>query len=206
MVFRGVIQVIEDANAAADGWTRGRRPVIRDDLTVIGHATSAWHAAQRREADMSNDTGQGISLAAPRSAGWSDTPEAEEWRSLLARNRQAAGPQGRTACGTVNDLGYCMSSAHSVACAASMASASNTATFRAPGSAAADEAWAAARAERERMRAMVRSPEQAAAEAERERKASEAQAERERRAALTRSGGSHWVTTGRGPGWLTQAG
>jgi hypothetical protein len=189
VTFRGVIELIEDGSAAADGWVRGRRPAIRDDQLVIGHATAAWHAARQEAIGMSNEDMSFARLAA------------DEMRALLLANRQRSGPQGRTGCGTLDDFGYCTNVSHSVACAASMSSAASKATFKIPGSREADEAWRAVAAERESLAAITRSPAAAAAHAEREAKAREREAERARKAAL-RETGANWATTGRGAGWL----
>lgn len=138
-------------------------------------------------------------------AGWADSAAADEWRANLRRSRQAAGPQGRTACGTVSEFGYCMSGGHTPACASSIISAVNKATWEPSGSPAADRAWLAAKAERDRMAAITRGGADDSAAALREAKATAAKAERAHEAALTR-GGAAWARTGRNPGWFTGAG
>jgi hypothetical protein len=211
VTFRGVVELIRDGAWAQDGWTQGRKPRIRDDLTVLGHATNAWHEARRQEAvGLSNDAGarsrRAIELVNPSAgaielaAGQFDAQAAaDEWRAALGRNRAAAGPQGRTACGPVDDNGYCRSGSHSMSCAESMSSAASKATFAVPGSRDADQRWRAAKIEREGQAAMTRAPgvELRAA------KAREAAAEREERLARGRMGGS-WVTSGRNPEWMTR--
>ena len=211
MAYRGILEVIEDSNALADGWVQGPKPRIRDDLVVIGHATNAWWAEQRQEAaDLSNDddaagSRRAIELVNDRAAielaaGQFDARlAADEWRAALGRNRAAAGPQGRTACGPVDDNGYCRSASHSVRCAESMSSAASKATFKVPGSAAADRAWLAAKAEREGQASMTSAPGVEARSA----KAREAAAERAERLARSRTGAS-WVTSGRNPEWMTR--
>jgi hypothetical protein len=86
-----------------------------------------------------------------------------------------------------------------------MTSAAAKATFERPGSAAADRAWLAAKAEHERMTAIARGPGAAAEEARAaEARTAAAELERERIAAVSRTG-ANWVRTGRGAGWLTPA-
>jgi hypothetical protein len=135
--------------------------------------------------------------------GFDRRAEADAWRANLRAMRQEAGPQGRTGCGPLDDLGHCINRTHSLKCSQSMSSAAAKAGFAQQGTAAADRLWIAAQAEREHMAALTRSPGQIAAEAARAEKSRQAQAERDR-AAAARVTGANWAETGRG-GWLPGA-
>jgi hypothetical protein len=69
---------------------------------------------------------------------------ADEWRANLRAMRQAAGPQGRTGCGVLDDFGNCRNRTHTLKCAESITSAANRATFAPQGTAESDRLWIAA--------------------------------------------------------------
>ena len=202
MAFRGVVEIIRDANAPADTQRPrrrpGRPPRRRDDgALVVDYARHGRPATRDREAvTMAND---GKSFAAVA---------ASEWRSALdAMHRPGPRTQpaaAAAACGPVDDLGHCRNVCHTPVCARSMSSAASRVGFARPGSPEGDAAWAADRRERQYMANLVRSPAERDALAERDRKAAEAKAERDRQAAA-RETGANWVTTGRGAGWFTEA-
>jgi hypothetical protein len=123
-------------------------------------ASKAYDAAQRQQAEARLAAVPRAAPASPAAPLRPGSPEwraaaRQEWATLRGRQERQAGPQGTTACGTVNSDGQCMSKGHTPACAATMQSWTSKATFEPIGSAASDRAWARAAEERERGRAAV---------------------------------------------------
>jgi hypothetical protein len=197
MTFRGILEIIRDANAPADARRPGRPPRRRDDLLVVEAARGKPAPTDRTEAvTMANDKSS-AELAA------------SEWRAALDSMNRPGPPRMRPAaasasCGPLTDTGLCMSTCHTQACARSMSSAASRVGFAPPGTQESDAAWAADRRERQHMADLVRSPAEREALAEQARKAAEAKAEQARKAAL-RQTAANFAATGRGTAWFTEA-
>jgi hypothetical protein len=169
MTFRGIAEQIRAANDAAyldAGWTQGRRPDIRDDRIVCGHAlNAAWetHRASKPEGKtLSNPARDRELLASALELANSGVPAVSDTaraylaqRRRTARRAQAAAPPARTTCGAQNDLGQCVERYHDLGCAGLPDNTVNAATFAAPG-AEADAAWKRAADQRARMTDITR--------------------------------------------------